>query len=93
MNKGIPYLLAVLCTLTVSVGWMAPVLALFQRAYACLEAGGGLDLLRLRCEPRPTGLCALLGAWPFWMTVAATAVVVVVLAVRPPLLRRRVSAA
>lgn len=92
MNKGIPYLLAVLSTLTVSAGWMAPVLALFQRAYACLDAGGGLDLLRLRCEPRPTGLCALLGAWPFWTTAAATALVVV-LAVRPPLRRRRVSAA
>ncbi|MCC7635429.1 hypothetical protein [Stenotrophomonas rhizophila] len=92
MNKGIPYLLAALSTLTVSAGWMAPVLALFHRAYACLEAGGGLDLLRLRCEPRPTGLCALLAAWPFWMTAAATALVVV-LAVRLPLRRRRVSVA
>jgi hypothetical protein len=68
MNKGIPYLLAVLVALMLSAGWAAPVLALFEHAYSCLQAGGGLDLVRLRCEARPSGLCALLASWPFWTT-------------------------
>ncbi|MCS4236509.1 hypothetical protein ACTUVK_003641 [Stenotrophomonas rhizophila] len=73
MNKGIPYLLAVLVALTLSAGWAAPVLALFEHAYSCLQGGGGLDLVRLRCEPRPDGLGALLGSWPFWATAAGLA--------------------
>lgn len=71
MSKGIPYLLAVLVALTLSAGWAAPVLALFEHAFTCLQQGGGLDLARLRCEPRPDGLCALLGSWPFWATAIA----------------------
>jgi hypothetical protein len=82
MNKGIPYLLAVLVALTLSADWGAPVLALFQHAYACLEGGGGLDLVRLRCEAQPTGLCAALATWPFWATAAAVAVAAL-LAARP----------
>ena len=73
MNKGTPYLLAVLVALTLSAGWVAPVLALFEHAYACLQHGGGLDLVRLRCEPPPDGLCALLASWPFWATAVALA--------------------
>ncbi|MEG2802731.1 hypothetical protein [Stenotrophomonas sp.] len=83
MNKGIPYLLAVLVALSLSAGWMAPVLALFEHAYACLQGGGGLDLARLRCEPRPSGLCALLGAWPFWATAVALAVAALAAGIRP----------
>jgi hypothetical protein len=74
MNKGIPYLMAVLVALTLSAGWAAPVLALFEHAYTCLQAGGGLDLVRMRCEARPNGLCALLASWPFWATAVALAV-------------------
>ncbi|HAI45818.1 hypothetical protein D3C87_473090 [compost metagenome] len=73
MNKGIPYLLAVLVALTLSAGWMAPVLALFEHAYSCLHHGGTLDLVRLRCEPRPDGLCALLASWPFRATAVGLA--------------------
>ncbi|MCF7749295.1 hypothetical protein KQ945_00955 [Bacillus subtilis subsp. subtilis] len=71
MNKGIPYLLAVLVALTLSAGWAAPVLALFEHAYTCLQGGGALDLVRLRCQPQPSGLCTALGAWPFWSTAVA----------------------
>jgi hypothetical protein len=78
MNKGTPYLLAVLVALTLSAGWVAPVLALFEHAYACLQHGGGLDLVRLRCEPRPDGLCAWLASWPFWATAVALAVATLV---------------
>ncbi|MDY0955172.1 hypothetical protein SOM22_11340 [Stenotrophomonas rhizophila] len=78
MNKGTPYLLAVLVALTLSADWVAPVVALFEHAYACLQHGGGLDLVRLRCEPRPDGLCALLASWPFWGTAAALAVATLV---------------
>ncbi len=78
MNKGTPYLLAVLVALTLSAGWVAPVLALFEHAYACLQQGGGLDLVRLRCEPRPDGLCALLASWPFWATAVALALATLV---------------
>ena len=73
MNKGTPYLLAVLVALTLSADWVGPVVALFEHAYACLQHGGGLDLVRLRCEPRPDGLCALLASWPFWGTAVALA--------------------
>jgi len=38
----------------------------------------GLDLVRLRCEPRPDGLCALLASWPFWATAVALAVATLV---------------
>jgi len=72
MNKGIPYLLAVLVALTLSAGWAAPVLALFEHAAGCLGGGGSLDLLRLRCVPAAP---AVLG-WSFWATVVATLLVV-----------------
>lgn len=73
MNKGIPYLLAALVALTLAAGWAAPVLALFEHALQCLQQGGSLDLVRLRCEPQPGGWSAALAAWPFWFTAAAVA--------------------
>lgn len=88
MNKGIPYLLAALVALTLSAGWAAPVLSLFEHALGCLQQGGGLDLLRLRCEPQPSGWTATLGTWPFWVTAAAVALAALV-TMRTP--RRSVS--
>ena len=83
MNKGIPYLLAALVALTLSAGWAAPMLALFEHALQCLQQGGGLDLLRLRCEPQPSGWPAMLVTWPFWVTAAAV-VLATLAAMRTP---------
>jgi len=82
MNKGIPYLLTALVALTLSAGWAAPVMALFQRAAACLGAGGSVDLLRLRCTP-PTGV---LGSWEMW--TAAVVIALVILPVATSRVRR-----
>ncbi len=84
MNKGIPYLLAVLVALTLSAGWAAPVLALFEHAASCLGNGGSLDLVRLRCVPAtPVTL-----GWSFWATLAATGLVVMAVTNRRGLHRR-----
>jgi len=90
MNKGIPYLMAALVALTLSAGWAAPVLALFEHAAACLDSGGSLDLLRMRCSPPSAAHDLLLQGWGFWVTAAAVAAVALVLTrTRPP--RRRSS--
>ncbi len=84
MNKGIPYLLAVLVALTLSAGWAAPVLALVEHAAGCLGSGGSWDLVRLRCmPPAPVAL-----GWSFWMTLAATFLVVMAVTNRRGLHRR-----
>lgn len=84
MNKGTPYLMAGLVALTLSAGWAAPVLALFEHAASCLGQGGGWDLLRLRCTPAPP----LALAWPFWATAVAVAGVVMLATNRRGLHRR-----
>lgn len=76
MNKGIPYLLAALVALTLSAGWAAPVLALFERVAACLQGGGSLDPIRLRCTPPTAATEVLLQGWGFWLTLLGVAVVV-----------------
>ena len=75
MNKGIPYLMAALVALTLSAGWAAPVLALFEHAAACLDGGGSLDLLRMRCTPPAAVPGLVLEGWVFWLTAAGVAVV------------------
>jgi len=88
MNKGIPYLMAALVALTLSAGWAAPVLALFDHVAACLDRGGTLDLLHLRCTA-PAAACHLLpGGWVFWST-AVGAVLVALVATRRRSPRRR----
>ncbi|WP_282243524.1 hypothetical protein [Stenotrophomonas sp. PS02300] len=88
MNKGIPYLMAALVALTLSAGWAAPVLALFEHVAACLDGGGSLDLLRMRCAPPSGARDLLLQGWGFWLTAAAVAAVaVLVTRTHPP--RRR----
>jgi hypothetical protein len=77
MNKGIPYLMAALVALTLSAGWAAPVLALFEHVAACLDGGGSLDLLRMRCAPPSGARDLLLQGWGFWLTAAAVAAVAV----------------
>ncbi|WNH53936.1 hypothetical protein [Stenotrophomonas oahuensis] len=84
MNKGIPYLLAVLVALTLSAGWAAPVLALFEHVASCLGSGGSVDLVGLRCVP---GAPMALG-WSFWATSAATTLVVMAVTNRRGLHRR-----
>lgn len=85
MNKGIPYLMAALVALTLSAGWAAPVLALFEHVAACLQGGGSMDLLRMRCTPPGATRDLLLGGWGFWLTAAAVAVVAATAArTRPP---------
>ncbi|MBT2768507.1 hypothetical protein J7J08_12745 [Stenotrophomonas sp. ISL-67] len=90
MNKGIPYLMAALVALTLSAGWAAPVLALFEHVAACLDGGGSLDLLRMRCVPPGAATDLLLGGWGFWLTAAAVAAVATVVT-RTHLPRRRSS--
>ncbi|MEK0267529.1 hypothetical protein QT383_16610 [Stenotrophomonas rhizophila] len=68
MNKGIPYLLAALVLLTWSAGWAEPVLALFHNAQDCLADGGDFDLLRLRCQPQPSGVCIGQATLWFWLS-------------------------
>lgn len=75
MNKGIPYLLAALVLLTWSAGWAEPVLALFQHAQTCLADGGDFDLLRLRCQPQPSGVCIGQATLWFWLSGTVFAVV------------------
>lgn len=75
MNKGIPYLLAALVLLTWSAGWAEPVLALFHNAQVCLADGGDFDLLRLRCQPQPSGVCIGQATLWFWLSGIAFAVV------------------
>ena len=87
MNKGIPYLMAALVALTLSAGWAAPVLALFEHVAACLDGGGSLDLLRMRCTPPSAARDLLLQGWGFWLTAAAVAVVAGLASRRRP--RRR----
>lgn len=87
MNKGIPYLMAALVALTLSAGWAAPVLALFDRVAACLESGGHLDLLQLRCAPPGVTRDLMLGGWVFWLTAAIVAVLALVV-IRPRPVRR-----
>lgn len=89
MNKGTPYLMAALVALTLSAGWAAPVLALFDQVAACLDAGGSLDLLQLRCAP-PHGAGGLaLDGWVFWLTGAAVTVVALLATRRRPTARLR----
>ncbi|WP_315385285.1 hypothetical protein [uncultured Stenotrophomonas sp.] len=88
MNKGIPYLMAALVALTLSAGWAAPVLPLFDQVAACLDSGGHLDLLQLRCAPPGGTQDLMLGGWAFWLT-AASVVVVVLLAARSRPTRRQ----
>jgi len=75
MNKGIPYLMATLVALTLSAGWAAPVLALFEQVTACLDSGGRLDLVHLRCAPPAAVPGLVLEGWVFWLTAAGVAVV------------------
>lgn len=75
MNKGIPYLLAALVLLTWSAGWAEPVLALFHNAQDCLADGGDFDLLRLRCQPQPSGVCIGQATLWFWLSGIVFAVV------------------
>ncbi len=75
MNKGIPYLLAALVLLTWSAGWAEPVLALFHNAQVCLADGGDFDLLRLRCQPQPSGVCIGQATLWFWLSGIVFAVV------------------
>ncbi|MGH8036244.1 MAG: hypothetical protein ACREPD_00750 [Stenotrophomonas sp.] len=76
MNKGIPYLLSALVALTLSAGWAAPVLALFQHVATCLQDGGSMDLMRMRCEPPVAVADALLHGWGFWLMLIVVATVV-----------------
>ena len=78
MNKGIPYLMAALVALTLSAGWAAPVLALFDQVAACLDSGGQLDLLHLRCAPPGVTRELMFGGWVFWLTAACVAVLALV---------------
>jgi len=75
VNKGIPYLLAALVLLTWSAGWAEPVLALFHNAQVCLADGGDFDLLRLRCQPQPSGVCIGQATLWFWLSGIVFAVV------------------
>ncbi|WNH48667.1 MULTISPECIES: hypothetical protein [Stenotrophomonas] len=92
MNKGIPYLMAALVALTLSAGWAAPVLALFDQVAACLDSGGHLDLLQLRCAPPGVTRDLMLGGWVFWLTAASVVVVVLVATRSRPPRRRRLAA-
>ncbi|OEZ01631.1 MULTISPECIES: hypothetical protein [Stenotrophomonas] len=92
MNKGIPYLMAALVALTLSAGWAAPVLALFDQVAACLDSGGHLDLLQLRCAPPGVTRDLMLGGWVFWLTAASVMVVVLVATRSRPSRRRRLAA-
>lgn len=49
MNKGIPYLLSALVALTLSADGVAPVMALFEYAYQCLQTGSAPGVAWLRC--------------------------------------------
>lgn len=88
MNKGIPYLMAALVALTLSAGWAAPVLALFDHVAACLDSGGTLDLLHLRCAPPTAARDLLPGGWVFWSTAGAVLVAMVATRRRSPRRRR-----
>ena len=92
MNKGIPYLMAALVALTLSAGWAAPVLALFDQVAACLDSGGSLDVLHLRCAPPIEARELLLEGWVFWLTAAGVAVVAVLATRSRPFRRRRLAA-
>jgi hypothetical protein len=88
MNKGIPYLLSALVALTLSAGWAAPVLALFEQVATCLQDGGSMDLMRMRCEPPVAATDFLLHGWGFWlmliMVVAVVALATTRTGTRPP---------
>lgn len=88
MNKGIPYLMAALVALTLSAGWAAPVLALFDHVAACLDSGGRLDLLKLRCVPPARAADLLLEGWGLLAMLAAMAAVVAVALTKSPVRRR-----
>lgn len=88
MNKGIPYLMAALVALTLSAGWAAPVLALFDHVAACLDRGGRLDLLQLRCVPAASAADLLLEGWGLLAMLATMAAVVAVALTKPPVRRR-----
>jgi len=75
VNKGIPYLLAALVLLTWSAGWVEPVLALFHNAQVCLADGGDFDLLRLRCQAKPSVVCIGQATLWFWLSGIVFAVV------------------
>jgi hypothetical protein len=77
MNKGIPYLLTALVALTLSTGWAAPVLALFEQVATCLQGGGSMDVMRMRCEPPLAATDLLLHGWGVWVTLAVVLAVVV----------------
>lgn len=89
MNKGIPYLLSALVALTLSAGWAAPVLALFEHVATCLQDGGSVDLMRMRCEPPVVATDFLLHGWGFWLMLIVVATVVALATTRTGARSRR----